>query len=175
MSKPCSNTSTGCTGFAVRGNILCETCLEAKKAQSKNRRDIEMDMLTTKIRDLEQSLLSQKQQYEKKLEEKLCTLHLEKDSVRQGELVKKIREENQRLVDEKSRYEMTYKQTLLDNEKLLLDLSRMATELTSLKEQNKALEEENKNFSQILAMSPTNMSPTSKSPTSKSPLPIKKR
>ena len=164
MSKPCSNSSTGCIGFAVKGNILCETCLESKKAQTKNRRDIEMDMLEIKIKELENCLISQKQQYESKLAEKICTVHLEKDSVKQGELVKKLREENERLVDEKSRYEMTYKQTLLDNEKLHLDISRLSSELAVLKEENKALEEENKNISQSLAKSPTNKSspPTKK-------------
>jgi hypothetical protein len=141
--------------MAVKGNILCETCLEAKKALAKNRRDIEMDLLQERIKTLEHSLVSQKQLYEKKIEEATCSVHLEKDSVKQGEMIRKLREENERLVNEKSKYEMTYKQTQLDNEKLRLDVSKLSSSVAFLTEQNKALEEENKNFAKIKAKSPT--------------------
>lgn len=105
MSKCANNKLSGCLGLVTqKGNIYCDGCLEEKKAQTKNRREHELDHLLTKNYELENEL--------------------KKKTIDQ-QLLSRLQQDNVALVKANSILETTISQLKIDNEKLKLDNDRL--------------------------------------------------
>ena len=167
----CANSrTTGCTNIVTqRGNILCELCMELRKNSLLSRKDVEINSLTEKSKELEkeaQTLRLQLQDsiYENEslieklgnsskqssdLEDKykklknIDTEYLEKENTRLHDSIDVLNRTIDNLVKEKNKYEMVYSQMILDNEKLSIDVERLKGLNGMLNDHNNFLEREN--------------------------------
>jgi len=105
MSKCANSKLHNCPGIIVqKGNIYCDSCLETKRSETKNKREHELDQLLIKNSELE------------------CEL---KKRSSQSDLLFKLQEDNISLIKEKSLLETTVSQFRLDIEKLKLDNDKL--------------------------------------------------
>ena len=157
----CANSrTTGCTNIVTqRGNILCDLCMELRKNSLLSRKDVEINSLTEKSKELEkeaQTLRLQLQDsiYENEsLIEKLGNSskqssdledkYLEKENTRLHDSIDVLNRTIDNLVKEKNKYEMVYSQMILDNEKLSIDVERLKGLNGMLNDHNNFLEREN--------------------------------
>ena len=166
---PCSNShQTGCVNYVShRGNILCDSCTEARKTLLKSRREQDMEEMISEtnryksiiseqaktIADLEkqnQHLISSNKELVTTTDSRYKDYHvqLEKDGRSLLSLNEKLCKENEVLTREKSAYEMTYEQVKLDIEQLRFENEGLKKQNTILTEQNNALLRENKLLSE---------------------------
>jgi hypothetical protein len=153
----------------VIGNILCDLCMELRKNSLLSRKDVEINSLTEKSKELEkeaQTLRLQLQDsiYENEslieklgnsskqssdLEDKykklknIDTEYLEKENTRLHDSIDVLNRTIDNLVKEKNKYEMVYSQMILDNEKLSIDVERLKGLNGMLNDHNNFLEREN--------------------------------
>jgi chromosome segregation ATPase len=158
-----SRTSVNCSGIVIqRGNILCDTCIENRKASSMSKRDADINFLTEKNKELEKELHEVKinlheleyknTETQNQLEEitkkynKLKDVDsdfLQLEIQRLTGIIDTLTSQVDTLTKEKNKYEMHQAQINLDNEKLSIDIERLKGKNNMLTEQNSFLEKEN--------------------------------
>jgi hypothetical protein len=173
----CVNSrTTNCSGIVTeRGNIFCDTCIEIRKANIKNKRDNDIDNLLEKncvldqeLQKIRSELQSEKQQkidlqdnleqVRKELQEiknkynnsvLINSKYLEQEVDRLNLTIQKITKDNENIVKSQSKYEIEYNQVKLDLEKVLLDNEKLKSLVEMLTEQNNLIKEENTGFSKL--------------------------
>lgn len=164
VKKSCANaTRAGCEGIVVqKGNILCDLCIESRKAQLKLRKEQNMEDLFERNKDMENQLYRLKQEHAdtvSKYEDTIRNLIDEKSEVEQKKL-DQYKQDALRLEEEFSK---KLKQHELNNQVLVVKQQELEKENTTLgekiKELNNIILEKNVRLQQIqLELSDLNIS-----------------